>query len=199
MTPFSITKLIFLFVAITLLPAVTIAQCKTEPRPAEALSRVSGMTYNIEQPLHISYATEIAGLNEMSSGIKADFSFVKADNDGFFFLRTTARNFTEPIDYIKGDTIRFYLAGGKTIVARCYSDYMGLEEENIAFYRLSKSNLDDLATNSLDSIILNNHLHLLPGSGPSKKPDQTMVIRKFSGKNIKRVMENAGCLRGEMK
>lgn len=175
------------------------AQCTGNPKHIEWLHKMLRIQFPITNPSNITFTTKPTSIYEAPFAFIAFVSFVKAGNEPYFYLWTSKDHFKESTDFKKGDKIIFYLANGSSIESTCEDDYSGIKGQTISFYKLQKSNLEDLSRTSVDSIFVQSHLRLTEKSDPEKIEDKPIVLRKFSKKNIELMKEWAVCLKDHLK
>ena len=174
------------------------AQCKYDQFSINLLSEMFG----INEPTNIAFATKPSSIYEIpvpnGYGFKASASFVKAGKYPYFFLWTNKSRLGGLLDFKKGDNITFYLSGGSKIESACYSDYPGIKGQTISYYPLQKDNLVDLATISVDSILLQCHLQQAKKSKVSKAEDELLVLKSFFKRNVNLIKKWAQCLKEDL-
>lgn len=179
-------------------PLPLAAQCKYDQGAITWLSEMFGIT----EPSNITFATKPSSIYEMpvpnGYGFKASASFVKASKYPYFFLWTNKSRLGRLLDIKKGDNITFYLSGGSKIESACYSDYPGIKGQTISYYPLQKDNLVDLATISVDSILVQCHLQQAKKSKVSKAEDELLVLKSFSKRNVNLIKKWAQCLKEDL-
>lgn len=186
-----------LLLLLTLLADQSVAQCKCGH--IKWLYKMLKIKFEIKEPQPITYVTGPNSIYEIPFTFNAYCSFVKANNLPYFYLWTTNSRYKsyEKVDYHKGDSIKFYLSGGKVIESSCFSDYPGIKSQTISFYQLKKEDLDLLSTTSLDSLMVTNHPTGMSNGKESQVTTQNTVLR-FSDRNIKRFKEWSNCLKQEL-
>lgn len=185
---------VLFFVVATHVSSSVNGQCYIEADPYRALIRDFRRSLPKVKPHNITFCTRLGSIYEIPFAFIVECSFVMAGKEPYFYIYTGKNYGGEQIDFNKNDTIRFYLVNGSILQYCCEDDYPGRKDQSISFYKLDKSGLEQLEKVAVDSIVANAHRHLTPKSDPSISPDHSIVVRKLSDRNIRRIKEWAKCL-----